>query len=258
MALNNISGSSAPLATTLINTYRDHTDLFFHGSSLLSEEGTTQGDPLAMPMYAIATIPLIRSLPGDVQQTWYADDASTSGSLKHLRAWWDELLSLGPAYDYNANALKTWLITKQQYLQSAKEAFRGMLVNISADGRPLLGAALGTWEYTERYVNKKVMEWCSELENLASIADTQPHAAYAAITHGLASKWSYISRTTPDIGNLLNPIEDTLRTKLFPTMTRRPPPNDDECDLLALPVRLGGIGMSNPSKRASEEFAGSL
>ena len=119
-----------------------------------------------------------RSLPGDVQQAWYADDASASGSLKHLRAWWDELLSLGPAYGYNANALKTWLITKQQYLQSAKEAFRGTLVNISADGRLLLGAALGTREYTERYVNKKVMEWCSELENLASIADTQPHAAY--------------------------------------------------------------------------------
>ena len=49
------------------------------------------------------------------QQAWYADDASASGSLKHLRAWWDELLSLGPAYGYNANALKNWLITKQQY-----------------------------------------------------------------------------------------------------------------------------------------------
>ena len=211
-----------------------------------------------MPMYAIATIPLIRSLPSNVQQAWYTDDASASGSLKHLRAWWDELLSLGPAYGYNANALKTWLITKQQYLQTAKEAFKGTLVNITTEGRSHLGAALGTREYIEQYVNKKVTEWCSELEKLTSIEETQPHAAYAAITHGLASKWNYISRTTPNIGNLLNPIEDTLRTKLIPSLTGRPPPNDAERDLLALPVRLGGIGVSNPSKRPSEEFVASL
>ena len=198
-ALHNIRLLCPPIATTLINTYRAHTDLFIHGSSLLSQEGTTQGDPLAMPMYAIATIPLIRSLPSNVQQAWYADDVSASGSLKHLRAWWDELLSLGPAYGYNANALKMWLITKQQYLQTAKEAFKGTLVNITTEGRSHLGAALGTREYIEQYVNKKVTEWCSELEKLTSIAETQPHAAYAA-THGLASKWNYISHTTPNIG----------------------------------------------------------
>ena len=42
-------------ATILINTYRAPTELFVDGDTLLSQEGTTQGDPLAMPMYALAT-----------------------------------------------------------------------------------------------------------------------------------------------------------------------------------------------------------
>ena len=33
----------------------------------MSDECTTQGDPLAMPMYALATIPLLKQLPSDVE-----------------------------------------------------------------------------------------------------------------------------------------------------------------------------------------------
>lgn len=39
-----------------------------------------------MPMYALATIPLINRLDitVDLKQVWYADDASASGSLTRL------------------------------------------------------------------------------------------------------------------------------------------------------------------------------
>ena len=43
-----------PFATILTNTYRMASNLFIDGTSLLSREGTTQGDPLAMPMYVIS------------------------------------------------------------------------------------------------------------------------------------------------------------------------------------------------------------
>ena len=61
-ALHNIRCLCPPIATILINLYRNPTELFVDGDVILSQEGTTQGDPLAMPMYGLATMPLIRRL----------------------------------------------------------------------------------------------------------------------------------------------------------------------------------------------------
>ena len=145
-----------------------------------------------MPMYALATIPLIHSLPNNVQQAWYADDASAAGQLKDLRIWWDALVSSGSDYGYHANATKTWLVTKTQHLQAATSAFSGTKVNITAEGRPYLGTAIGTKEYCDQFIEERVTKWCNELERLVHIAETEPHAAYAAFTHGLTSKWNYL------------------------------------------------------------------
>ena len=122
--------------------------------------------------------------------------------------------------------------------------------NSGVEGRPHLGDPLGSQEYTYLFVKGKVKEWCNELEKLASIAETQPHAVYAAITHGLAGKCNYLSRTTSDIGERLDPLETMLRTKVIPALTGRPPglpPSDAERTILALPARLGGIGACDPS-----------
>ena len=51
-------------------------------SEIASCEGTTQGDPLAMAMYALATTPLIKMLHDNVpmtKQVLYADDATGVG-----------------------------------------------------------------------------------------------------------------------------------------------------------------------------------
>ena len=91
VALHNIRRLCPSLATILINTYRAPTELFVDGDTLFSQEGTTQGDPLAMPMFALATIPFIKKLKGPSKQIWYADDAAAIGKLADLRAWWDHL-----------------------------------------------------------------------------------------------------------------------------------------------------------------------
>jgi hypothetical protein len=59
VALRNISVLCPSLATILINTYQSDIQMFIGGETILSKEGTTQGDPLAMAMFAIASAPLI-------------------------------------------------------------------------------------------------------------------------------------------------------------------------------------------------------
>ena len=108
-ALHNIRRLCPSLATVLINSYRTPTQLFVDGDVLHSCEGTTQGDPLASPMYALATIPLIKKLHGyfgDVSQVWYADDASAAGKIARLHEWWNELASHGPKFGYFPSATK--------------------------------------------------------------------------------------------------------------------------------------------------------
>ena len=131
-ALHNIRRICPALATILINTYRDPTDLFVDGDCLLSQEGTTQGDPLAMPMYALATVPLINRLSRDsITQIWYADDV---GKVSDLREWWDKE---GPSFGYFPNPNKTWLVTKEGFHTLGSHIFDHTGVQIPGSGNRL-------------------------------------------------------------------------------------------------------------------------
>ena len=52
---------------------------------MISEEGTSQGDPLAMVVYALSILPLITGLQVHSLQVWYADDATDVGSLEQVK-----------------------------------------------------------------------------------------------------------------------------------------------------------------------------
>ena len=81
-SIRNILHLCPSIAQFLINTYRNQSDLFIGGRVLISQKGIMQRDTLGMIMYAIATVPLIKSLNStEIVQTWYADDVSAAGSL---------------------------------------------------------------------------------------------------------------------------------------------------------------------------------
>ena len=160
-------------------------------------------------------------------------------------------------FGYHVNAAKTHLVVKDSLLSTASAVFADTKVNITSDGRPHLGVALGTSSFTEVFVKRKVEGWSEELLHLSSIAETHPQAAYAGFTHGLVSKWTYLTRTIKDVGPLLQPLEDIIKTKFLPALSGKPAPSDEIRDLFGLPCRLGGLGIVNPTRIAAAEYAAS-
>ena len=59
VVLRNIFSMCPTTATVMIDTYRVDAELFVDNKTLYSRKGTTQGNPLAMASYALATVPLI-------------------------------------------------------------------------------------------------------------------------------------------------------------------------------------------------------
>ena len=90
--------------------------------------------------------------------------------------------------------------------------FAGSGVNVTLDGRPYLGAVIGSNDYVEEYINSKVRAWSCSINILSDVAKSQPQAAFSALTHGLLSKWTYISRVVPNTSHLLVPLDELLRT----------------------------------------------
>ena len=123
-ALHNISIICSSLAQVLCNTYKAPVRCVIQGEvEVSSSEGTTQGDSLAMGMYALSVKPVIDRLQSHcptVKQVWYADDAIGAASCSDLRAWWDSFLEHGKGSGYHPNA---HLIVKEQFLENAKQHF---------------------------------------------------------------------------------------------------------------------------------------
>jgi hypothetical protein len=272
VALWNVQFTCPAMKHVLINFYRSPTRILMNGDGnfeLLSQEGTTQGCPLAMAMYAIALVPLLKQLLPLCKQVWFADDATGCDEFLMLRKWFDTLVEKGPLYGYFPKPSKCILLAKPDRVAQAQKVFKGSGIDILTEGAKdsgveiittgtrHLGAAVGTEAYKQGYVKKKVDAWIKCVKTLATIAATEPHAAYSAYTHCLQSQWTFLCRAMHGSPLLFQPLEDTIRTVFIPALLRREV-NDLERDLLSLPARMGGMGITKPPDECHISHSNSL
>ena len=145
VALHNIQLTCKEIALYIIIRYRSPSRLFFcGGGDILSQEGTTQGDPLAMPWYSVNTALIIQSLrkhTPSIKQLWLANDSAGSGRIEPLFDWYKNLCREGKKFGYLVNGSDT-------IANEAKKVF-GDEVNITTDGQCHLRAIIGSKEYKD-------------------------------------------------------------------------------------------------------------
>ena len=158
--LQNVTIICPAIAIYVKNCYSIHSRLFIiEGNEIRSCEGTTQSDPIAMAVYAIAIIPIILTIvyitskiDDSTKTEAYADDVTAAGKIIQFKNWWRTLCILGPKFGYYPEASKSWLIVKEKAKQRAFTVFKETTINIKTEGQRHLGAVIGSSKNKREYV----------------------------------------------------------------------------------------------------------
>ena len=260
--LHNINYICPEIAIFVNNCYGKPVRLFVTGGiEIESSEGTTQGDPIAMPVYAVGLLPLIACLISDadvdpVKHEAFADDLAGGGSIIRLKSWWTSVKTNGKFVGYYVEPTKSWLTVKEEFYAQAVELFADEDIKITVEGRKHLGAAIGSVNYKNQFVNEKVDIWINEIAVLAKIALTDPHAAYSCFTHGYQQKFNFVMRTVPDISNELYRLDEAI-DKFVSNLFYGHTVSEFLRNMVSLPVKFGGLGISIPSKLTDAQYIAS-
>ena len=259
VVLHNIKVICPIIATYAINCYQQSGRLFVTGGiELSSDEGTTQGDPAAMPLYALGTIPLLQAISTvDTIHAAFADDLTAGGKIKSLLIYWQRLIRYGPKTGYFPKPAKSWLIVKPEKLELAKMIFRDTEIKITAEGQRHLGAVIGDLKFKQGYIDDMVSDWVKELNILADVAKFHPQSAYCAYTAGYRHKFNYFMRTLPGISTHLQAVENVIRNRFLPSLFENRQVSDDERALISLPAKLGGLGIPDVTKTTDLAYCAS-
>lgn len=83
--IRNIQRLCPAKAPLVVNTYCHPACPFVGGEAILSREGTDQGNPIAVLMYALGILLLIKHITTkNTVQAWFADDAGAGAKLVEL------------------------------------------------------------------------------------------------------------------------------------------------------------------------------
>ena len=155
----------------------------------------------------------------------------------------------GPSFGYNV--IKCHLITKADFVNEAKNVFKGEEVDI-IDGSRVLGSVIGNVDSCRQYIKDQKQNCLRILLKLAKHAKTAPQNVYNCLTNSVQHKLTFLSRTTPDTFDLLEEAEKVINDHLIPNLVCNTNYYETYRDIFSLPVREGGLDIIRPEDRILE------
>ena len=190
-----------------------------------------------------------------VRQLWFADDASGVGKLRDSLEWATQVHKLGPQYGYYLNPHKLVIVVPSRQIDKVRDALADTPFKHARiqDKGTLLGGYVGMNEGQEAFVANKVEQLNGSLSKLLTVGQDHPQELYTAVSASFQHKWNYLQRTHDVVKEVYQPLEESIRSQVLPTIFRWLP-NDAERKITALPVRKGGLGLANPVESAVPNF----
>ena len=188
---------------------------------ILSKEGVTQGDPMAMPLYGISVAVLSEQLNREFpssMQFWYANDFSATASGGAARPLMKRLGEIGFLRGIFPEPAKSQYVCPAQVTEeSAKISTKGTTLKHEA-GAWTLGRHIGSPETRDAWITTQVNDWAHGVKALGKIVTRFPQTSYAGLVKALQNKWTYLQRFTTGNRGLYEPIEKAITDDFLPAL----------------------------------------
>jgi hypothetical protein len=124
-----------------------------------------------------------------------------------------------------------------------------------SEGHRYLGGFVGSGAAEAAWLDPQVDQWVDGVEALAMVARRYPQTAYAGFAKSIQAEWQYLQRVTPHIEQAFAQLEKAIAQVFLPALLDASIEEVAKLrPLLALPVRLGGLGIPDPTTTGAACF----
>jgi hypothetical protein len=230
--------------------YNDNTVLKFGNSSIMSQEGCQQGDPLGPLLFCVTIQPMLQSLSSDLV-IGYMDDITLGGPESTVASDVSIIKTGGEHVGIHLNIPKCEQITKRSGTTTAPI---DQFVHVTTDNAMLLGAPLSSGTAMTSALEKRLIELNRASSRLRLLTS---HDALVLLRASCgAPKLLHTLRASPCVNNsLLLEIDFVLRQCLCDIANVNI--SDNQWIQASLPVSAGGLGVRSVSAIALSAFLAS-
>lgn len=234
--------------------YSGQSFLRFGQFTLLSDEGSQQGDPLGPLLFCSTVMSLVNRVRSEFN-CWYMDDGTLGGDVDTLLKDFNTIVEDGRNLGLVVNTSKCEIITDDEEVVGMFKLVAPDIKHVKASAAMLLGAPIGDVQSVDEVLTVKLFELRRLSDRLSHL---NAHDALFLLKNCFTiPKLTYTLRCAPCYTRqLLSEYDDVMRTALQSVLNISM--TDDVWNQVTLPVVNGGIGIRKATQVALPAFLSSV